>query len=288
MKQIDIESLYKVFRDHEEVMGTSRTTTVALRSFRDSIRRLQCTPDNFRDLVLELNDVIKNTQPKIIPLVHLIEAFESEMQTHFRKPLDEARAYAIAIFDQKLALFESIMQRVVEHGKRIIKDGDLIITHSPSAAVRSALLSAHTDLHRQFRVVVLDQPFIRIKQFTSKLSEAGVEHLVIPEHNLSHFLDSNTKLFIGATSITPDRKVVASAGSSNIVSLCHLKQVEVYLLVNSLKFAHQIATEQHIYKNVQKKSFESLTYEQTIYSHDIVDFDLIDHVITEEGEVIKF
>jgi translation initiation factor eIF-2B subunit alpha len=95
MKPIELESLYQLFRDHEEVMGTSRTTIVALQSIHDSIQRLKCPPHALENLVLELDDVIKNTQPKIIPLVHLIEAFESEMRPHFGKPLDEAKACAL-------------------------------------------------------------------------------------------------------------------------------------------------------------------------------------------------
>ncbi len=287
MNQLERESLYKLLRDHEAVMGTSRTTIVALQSFRNSIQRLRCTADAFESLVLELDEVVKNAKPKIIPLVHLIEAFEAEMHLHFGKPLEEAKVCALTILDQKIALFESYMQRVIEHGMRLIENGDVIIAHSPSVVVRTALVLAHTDLHKKFRVIVLEQQFPRIKQLIRDLSLAGVEHLVIPEYNLSHFLDTATKLLLGATSITPDRKVVTTVGSANIVSLCHLNGISVYLVVNSLKFAHQIVSKQLIYKSVQKKSQENLTYWQTTYSHDMVDFNLIDHVITENGEISK-
>ena len=284
MKTIELESLYKLFRDHEVVMGTSRTTIVALQSFRDSIQRLRCPPDTFENLLLELDQVIKNTQPKIIPLVHLIEAFEIEMQPHFGKPLSEAKACALAILDQKLALFKSAIDRVVDHGKRLIEDGDVIIAHSPSLVVRSALTMAHTDLHRQFRVIVLERQFVRIKQLIRDLAASGIEHLVIPEYNLSHFLKTATKLLLGATSVTPDRKVITMVGSANIVGLCRLSGIPVYLLANSLKFAHKSVAGQKIYKTDQKQSKENLTYMQTTFSHDMVDLDLIDHVITEEGE----
>ena len=285
MKPIELESLYQLFRDHEEVMGTSRTTIVALQSIHDSIQRLRCPPHALENLVLELDDVIKNTQPKIIPLVHLIEAFESEMRPHFGKPLDEAKACALAILDQKLALFQSAIERLVDHGRRLIEDGDVIIAHSPSLAVRNALASAHTDLHRRFRVIVLEQHFIRIKQLIRDLTANGIEHLVIPEYNLSHFLEIANKLFLGATSVTPDRKVITTVGSANIAGLCHLNRIPVYLLINSLKFAHQSVAGQKIFKADQKQAKENLTYMQTTFSHDMVDFDLIDHVITEEGKI---
>jgi translation initiation factor eIF-2B subunit alpha len=284
MKPMELESLYQLFRDHEAVMGTSRTTVVALQSLRDSIQRLRCPPHDFENLLLELGSVIKNTQPKIIPLVHLIEAFETEMRPHFGKPLSEAKACALAILDQKLALFNFSNDQLVDFGRRLIKDGDVIIAHSPSLAVRGALVSARTDLHRQFRVIVLEQHFIRIRQLIRDLAANGIEHLVIPEYNLSHFLNTASKLLLGAISVTADRKVIATIGSANIVGLCHLNGIPVYLLVNSLKFAHKGAAGQKIYKSDRQQSRESLTYMQTTFSHDLVDFNLIDHVITEEGE----
>jgi len=285
MKSNELESLYQLFRDHETVMGTSRTTTVALQSIHDSIQRLRCLPDDFENLVLELAEVIKNTQPKIIPLVHLIEAFEAEMRPHFGKPLNEAKACALAILDQKRALYKSVVERLVDHGRRLIEDGDVIIAHSPSLVVRNALTSAHTDLQRKFRVIVLEQHFIRIKQLIRDLAAGGIEHMVIPEYNLSHFMEIANKLFLGAISVTPDRKVVTTVGSANIAGLCHLNGIPVYLLINSLKFAHQSVAGQKIFKADQKQDKENLIYTQTTFSHDMVDFDLIDHVITEEGEI---
>lgn len=285
MKSNELESLYQLFRDHETVMGTSRTTTVALQSIHDSIKRLRCLPDDFENLVLELVEVIKNTQPKIIPLVHLIEAFEAEMRPHFGKPLNEAKACALAILDQKRALYKTVVERLVDHGRRLIEDGDVIIAHSPSLVVRNALTSAHTDLQRKFRVIVLEQHFIRIKQLIRDLAASGIEHMVIPEYNLSHFMEIANKLFLGAISVTPDRKVITTVGSANIAGLCHLNGIPVYLLINSLKFAHQSVAGQKIFKADQKQDKENLIYTQTTFSHDMVDFDLIDHVITEEGEI---
>jgi hypothetical protein len=126
---------------------------------------------------------------------------------------------------------------------------------------------------------------ISIRQLIRDLAAAGIEHLVIPEYNLSHFMNTAKKLLLGATSVTADRKVIATIGSANIAGLCHLNDIPVYLLVNSLKFAHQSVTGQKIHKTAQMQSKENLKYTQITFSHDIVDFDLIDHVITEEGEI---
>jgi translation initiation factor 2B subunit (eIF-2B alpha/beta/delta family) len=73
-------------------------------------------------------------------------------------------------------------------------------------------------------------------------------------------------------------------GTANAVGLCHLNRIPVYLLANSLKFAHRMISEQHIHKEESQRSCDNSTYRHVTYSHDQVDLYLIDHVITEKGE----
>jgi len=282
------EILYKLIRDHEEVMGVSRTTVVALQSYRQALQKLKAADNQaFKELVTELNTVITNTEPKIIPLIHLIEEFETELQVFCKNSFEPIREQALKILNQKLNRYESFIQGVIDHGMQVIAENDFIIVQSPSFAIRSALKRAHSELQRKFKVLILDQNFIRVKQLVKELSREGVEFLVIPEYNLSHFLKTATKLLIGAVSITPDKKIITTVGTANIVGLCHLNRIPIYLLANSLKFAHRIVSEQHIYKVESQRSSDDLTYRHASYSHDQVDLDLIDHVITEQGELSK-
>ncbi len=282
------EILYKLIRDHEEVMGVSRTTVVALQSYRQALQKLKAADNQaFKELVTELNTVITNTEPKIIPLIHLIEEFETELQVFCKNSFEPIREQALKILNQKLNRYESFIQGVIDHGMQVIAENDFIIAQSPSFAIRGALKRAHSELQRKFKVLILDQNFIRVKQLVKELSREGVEFLVIPEYNLSHFLKTATKLLIGAVSITPDKKIITTVGTANIVGLCHLNRIPIYLLANSLKFAHRIVSEQHIYKVESQRSSDDLTYRHASYSHDQVDLDLIDHVITEQGELSK-
>ena len=280
------EILYKLIREHEEVMGVSRTTMVALESYRQALKNLKSTDTQiFKDLVIELNTVIKNTEPKIIPLTHLIEEFETELQIYLENPFEQIRDQALRILSQKLARYENCIQGVIDHGMQVIEENDLIIAQSSSLAIRSVLKQAHSELNRKFKVLILDQNFIRIKQLVKELSQEGVEFLVVPEYNLSHLLKTVTKLLIGAVSITPDKKIITTVGTANAVGLCHLNQIPIYLLANSLKFAHRIVSEQHIHKEESLRALDNVAYRHAAYSHDQVDLHLIDHVITEQGEI---
>ena len=286
MNPSEKEILYQLIRDHEEVMGVSRTTMVSLQSYRRALQKLKNSDNNaFKESVSELNEVIKNTEPKIIPLTHLIEEFETELQIYFKIPFEQIRDHALKILNQKLNRYQGCTQGVIEHGSQMIEENDFIIVQSPSLAIRGALKRAHSEMKKKFKVLLLDHYFIRIKQLVKEFAQEGLELIVVPDNNLSHFLKTATKLFISAVSITPDRKVITTVGTANAVGLCHLNRIPVYLLVNSLKFAHRIISEQHIYQVESQRSCDHLTYRHATYSHDQVDLDLIDHVITEKGEI---
>ncbi len=280
----DQSTLYSLIRNYMAAMGTSRTTLVALKSYMDAVMRLRCAEADFRQLLMELNTVIKNTQPKVMPLVHLIEAFEAEMAPHFKADLATAKNKAIDILSQKLKLFEADTERLTLNCVQCIQPGDFIIAHSPTAYIRHAFVRAFTDKRRKFKVLVLKQDFIRTRQLVNTLERYEVEHLVVPEYNLSHYLGDVNKLFIGAVSLSADRKAVTGIGTANVVGLCHVHKIPVYLFAESIKFAHTSLPEQQIYKEEQQKVESDYTFRLTTFSHDIVDLSQVDHIVTENGE----
>jgi hypothetical protein len=115
MKAEANQTLYNLIRNYMHALGTSRTTVVALKSYIDAVQRLNCAIADFRPMLEGLNKVIKNTEPKVIPLVHLIEAFEAEMALVGDLSLEAARKRAVEILTQKLENFESVTARVSEN-----------------------------------------------------------------------------------------------------------------------------------------------------------------------------
>jgi translation initiation factor eIF-2B subunit alpha len=280
----DHTSLYRLIRDYMGAMGTSRTTLVALKSYIDSIRRLRCTEAELQRSLLELDEVIRNTEPRVIPLVHLIREFEAEMRPHFGSGLEHAKAEATRILGRKLERFHEVTGRLIAHCVSEIADGDFIVIHSPTAYIREALVRAHTVFGRRFRVLVLKQESRRAKAAVEALERHGVEHLVIPDQYLSHYLDVVTKFFLGAVSVSSDRKAIIHAGAANMVGLCHAHRIPVYLFLEKIKFAHTALSNQHIYREHRARVEADFTFHMTTFSHDFVDLEMIRHVVTEDGE----
>jgi translation initiation factor eIF-2B subunit alpha len=278
------EPLYNLIRAYMRALGASQTTVVAIRSYIDAVQRLKCSSEDFGPMLLQLNDVIKNTEPKVIPLVHLIEQFETEMPATTGMQLETAKDQAVEILTRKLDRIEADSALLMRQCMDCIQPGDFIIAHSITAYIREALVRARMELNRTFKVLVLKQDFFRTRELINALERHQIEYLVVPEYNLSHHLKSAGKLFIGAVSVTSDRQAVTGIGTANVVSLCHWYHVPVYLFIESIKFAHKSLPDQHIFKENQNWTEADFTFHMETFSHDFIDLKLVDHVVTENGE----
>jgi translation initiation factor eIF-2B subunit alpha len=277
------QSFYQLIREHSHTRGSSLAALRVLRAYKSALDRLRCAPADFAALFAETNDLIRGTEPRIVPLVHLIENLEAELAPYLAQPLGELKSRVAAGIDRQIALLEGQIDAVIRKGAALIADDDFIIAHSPSIEVRGIFAQAHDELQRRFRVLVVEQHFVRIRQIIETLTQAGIDHIIIPECNLSHYMTQARRLFLGAISVTSDRKVVTTEGSANIASLCHHHGIPIYLFACGLKFAHQAADQQAIPHQQRQCTQGGLCYQVTYHSHDMVDLGLVDHLITDRA-----
>lgn len=287
MNEQDKDILCRLIRDHEDLVGSSRAAVLALQAFMNSVMELKCPLEQVREQYLELSEVIKNTQPKIIPLIHLIEEFEKEIDPHFGKDLEQIQAKAVEILKAKSEKLKSKVAKIIQTGLTCIKDGDVIVVHTASADVMNMIAAAKEVMDRRIKIIVLKQDFLKTKKLINILTQANVELETIPEFSLSHYIDHANKMFIGALSITYDQKVVCPVGTAGITSLCHFHQIPVYLFANTLKFSHGASEDQHIHEKKVAQVQDSVSYVLTTYSHDLVDLKMVDFLVTEERIVSK-
>jgi translation initiation factor eIF-2B subunit alpha len=157
MKKQDKEILCSLIRDHEDTVGSSRVTMMAMKAFIESIKAVTCDVAEARDLYYELAETIKNTEPKVIPLIHLIEEFEKEVRGMDDATIDQVKQRAIQILEEKHEKIKTKVGKVIEHGLTCINEGDVIIVHTISFDVTNMLKLAREVLHKNFKVIVLKQ-----------------------------------------------------------------------------------------------------------------------------------
>ncbi len=288
MKEKDQERVYSLIRDHEDYIGSARIALLAIRSFIAAIKQLECSPETIREQFKELIETIKQTKPRIVPLIHLIKAFDQAMEQHYdNRDVDAIKSEAAGILDRLYDKLQSNVGRVIERGMNHIQENDLIVVHTASTDVTRMLVMAKDVFQKKFRVLILKQDFIKTKQLIKSLSEADISLLVVPEYSLSHYLEQADKLFVGAVSVTHDFKVLAPIGSANIVSLCHVNTVPVYLFANTLKFSYPPSSSQRIHTKMVSVHEGDCSYVLTTHSHDLFHLSQVDFLITEEGTVEK-
>jgi len=283
MKKLDTENLHRLFRYHGNVQGIARTTVMALRAMIAAIEQLDCEKKDIMECYLELATAIRETEPRIIPLIHMLEQFEAEIEPFLEEDTETLRATAVKIFKQKIALYESRVELVVRNGLTHVEDKDSIVVHSASSVVNRILIQARQVMLKEINVIVLQLDPVRTPQIALILSEADIPHIVIPEFNLCHYCGQANKIFVGALTITRDHKVVAPVGTANTLSLCKANGIRSYLFANSFHFSHGLAASQRIHTEHTDVAQARSRYRLTTHSHDLVDMDFFDVVVDETG-----
>ena len=172
---------------------------------------------------------------------------------------------------------------MIEYGLTCINEGDVIIVHTIGYDVKNMLKLAREVLHKNFKLIVLKQDPSKTRRLIKFFEAADVDMEVIPEYSLGHYVELGDKVFMGALSITEDMKVVSAVGSANIVSLCHLNHLPVYLFANTLKFSHRPSSQQRIHRKVASETHGDVSFQLITHSHDTVDLRHVDFLVTEAG-----
>ncbi len=284
MNPKDQENLYRLFRYHANVIGAARMTVMSIKAIINAVQGLKCNRDSLMKMFTELLEVVRISEPKIIPLIHLLIEFEKEIQEYIHiQDHEKLRKTIIRILTEKIDLYEFKANSVTHHGLGHVKDDDTIIVHSASSVVTNILVEAARVTRRKFKVIILQLDPVRTPQLVKSLDETDIDHIVVPIYNLCHHLDEANKIFIGALTITPDNKIIAPVGSSNVLGICHLNGIKSYLFANSLHYSHDIADNQLIHVEQSNIVKMNSSYCLQVYSHDLVDLKLMDVIISEEG-----
>jgi translation initiation factor eIF-2B subunit alpha len=280
------ESLNELLLYHSHTIGAAQLTLLGLDSLIQAFRELKPSQDDLGFLFQEVQEAIRDSRPKPIPLIRLLRQFEAEFRPFAeRSAFEEARTQAIKILAEKKVLYEGKRDLVTQEGLKHLEDGDSIIVHSASSVVTNILLEAAKRTDPNFMVFVLQLDPVRTPQVAGALEAAGIPHLVVPVHDLCHYQGHANKLFIGALTITPDRKVVAPVGTANVLSICQVVGVKSYLFANTLHYSLGIARTQQIDRTDAEVVDPGTRFNVTSHSHDLVNLRLIDVIVNEFGVV---
>jgi translation initiation factor 2B subunit (eIF-2B alpha/beta/delta family) len=282
------ETLNELLLYHSNTIGAARLTPLALDALIQAFKNLKPTKADLMLLFEEVREAVRDSRPKPIPLIRLLRLFEREFLP-FAETVDfeEQRSIAIRMLEDKKAIYLQKRDLVTLQGLKHLEDGDSIIVHSAGSVVTNILVEASRQRDPNFMVFVLQLDPVRTPRVAAALEEAGIPNLIVPVHDLCHYQGQANKIFVGALTITPDRKVVAPVGTANVLSICHVAGVESYLFANTLHYSLGIARTQQIDRTDFELEDPNTSFSVTSHSHDLVDLRLIDIIVNEYGVVPK-
>ncbi len=284
MNEQEQESLDELLRYHAGVIGSARLTVLGLRALINAVKEVKAYPDEMKELCDEVLDAVRGSRPKLIALIDLLAEFEEEFRPYLDiEDMEETRAQAIRILEEKVARYEGKRAAVTRHGLDHIANGDSILVHSASSVVTNILLDATREQNKIFRVLILQLDPIRTPKVAQTLFREGIPHLVVPMHDLCHYQEQVDKLFVGAQTVTPDRKIIAPKGTASVLSICHLAGIKSYLFANTLHYSKGTAETQQILQTDTEVVEAATQYPLRSHSHDLVDLTLFDVVVNEYG-----
>jgi translation initiation factor eIF-2B subunit alpha len=285
----DRQRIYGLFREALDVYGPTLTSRLVLENLITALQKLRCSRENLESEIRGLIDTIKESEPRVVMLNNLITLCGQEVnaKVDFQKgTVDELKDAGIAAIEHQLEHLSSSLKDLVNKGVTRVENGDFIVIHSVSTPVAQIISEAKRQ-DRDFKILTLEQDFNVTKVIMKFLKNRQIDHMVIPEYGLSHFMARATKLFLGAVAVTADNKVVCAAGSSGIVNTAHVHKLPIYLFLQSLKFSDTQSADQNIHRKHEQVTRDGIEYEQITHSHDLVDLNLVDHIVIEKGEIDK-
>lgn len=280
------ETLNELLLYHSNTIGAARLTPLALDALIKAFRDVRPSGAALSDLFDEVREAIRDSRPKPIPLIRLLRLFEREFRPSAETTdFEEQKSIAVQLLEEKKSLYLQKRDLVTLQGLKHLEDGDAVIVHSAGYVVTNILLEASKKRDPNFMVFVLQLDPVRTPRVAAALEKAGIPNLIVPVHDLCHYQGQANKIFIGALTITPDRKVVAPVGTANVLSICHLAGVKSYLFANTLHYSLGIARTQQIDRTDFELDDPITSFSVTSHSHDLVDLSLIDTIVNEYGVV---
>ena len=132
------------------------------------------------------------------------------------------------------------LESIIATGVQKIENGDIIVTHGASKAVRDILVNAH-QAGIKFTVMVVDsRPSNEGPGILSDLCKQGIDCVFTALNGLSYSMENATKVMIGAAAGLSNGVVVSRIGSSAVAHAAVARSIPVYVAAETCKFSERV------------------------------------------------
>ena len=241
------------------IRGADARAVAMLLAFADVVRDFATPPGEAfaRALTKRLNaqfDFLTSCRPHSITMgnafVHVKQAVS---RVAVDLPEDEAKRVVLGVLDEFARTnVMAASDETAAAGAKHICDGDIILTYARSSVVEKAILLAHAEERKSFRVIVIgSRPSKEGVELLKRLAQAGVRCTFGPLASLSYILQGSvTKVFLGAGALLSNGAVLARAGTAMVASMAHVQRIPVMVLAESYKFSERVHLDSVVYNEL--------------------------------------
>ena len=162
------------------------------------------------------------------------------------KNVVQARNYAKKASDDFLMMMTDAADLIIQHGQKLIKNNDDVLTHCHSWLVEQILIKAKKN-KKKFRVFNTEtRPLFQGRITSKKLLQAKIPTTMVADSSagflISHYSGKDLmmdKVILGADAVLPDGSVINKIGSFSIGSIGDQEKVPLYIATTLLKFHPQ-------------------------------------------------
>ncbi|MDI6808735.1 MAG: translation initiation factor eIF-2B [Candidatus Eisenbacteria bacterium] len=222
----------------DRISGASEITLDSIRFFADLIKNSKA--DTCEALSKELIHSARELaarEPSFASLLNLASmvVHKSALLTRESASLDEARIHLLAFLDDNTKTAELSARKITALASDLISDGMVISTFSRSSLVERSLIKAREEGKRVRVVLSEGRPVFEGILLAKKLSNSGIDTILVTDSVLPVFLSRSDILLIGCDAVT-ERSFINKAGTYPICLVAREHNVPVYCLCETSKF----------------------------------------------------
>lgn len=151
--------------------------------------------------------------------------------------LQRAPGNPLLVIAHLLQQFRRDDEEIARYAAELLKSGKKYFTHCHSSTVVRAFLTAHTQ-GKRFEVHNTEtRPRYQGRRTARELSKAGIPVVHGVDSAARILLKGCAAVFLGADALFSDAKIANKIGSEIIAELAHQRDIPVYILASSWKYA---------------------------------------------------
>lgn len=219
------------------IRGAGRIARAAATALREAARSYRGGDlEDFRDYMERVSKVLLSTRPTAVSLPNAVAYVMKSLAGDISGAVEAVEAVVRAA-DEFIAYSERAVGLIAEIGSRILRAGDVVLTHCNSSATTSILLRAW-EQGKAIRVIATEtRPRFQGHITARELASRGVPVALIPDSAVAAAVKKADVVMVGADAITSNGALINKVGTSQVALAAKVRGVPFYVAAETYKFS---------------------------------------------------